>query len=168
MAGRGVTAADARDSSLERLTMCGIIGYTGDGRREAVPILIAGLGRLEYRGYDSAGVALQTDRGLVPRKLARRVAGLQGLLDPMPVHGAAGIAHTRWATHGAPTTRNSHPHLDCQERIALVHNGIIENADALRSALDGTGHTFETETDTETLAHLIADSPGDTLESRVI
>jgi len=153
---------------LEGLTMCGIIGYTGDGRREAGPILIAGLGRLEYRGYDSAGVALQTDGGLVIRKLAGRVAGLQGLLDRMPVHGAAGIAHTRWATHGAPTTRNAHPHLDCQERIALVHNGIIENADALRSALEGTGHTFETETDTETLVHLIEDSPGDTLEARVI
>src|SRR2546426_564724 len=148
--------------------MCGIIGYPGDGRREAGPILIAGLGRLEYRGYDSAGLALQTDRGLVTRKLAGRVAGLQALLERLPVHGAAGIAHTRWATHGAPTTRNAHPHVDCHERIALVHNGIIENADALRSALEGTGHTFGTETDTETLVHLIEDSPGDTLEARVI
>src|SRR3989475_5053126 len=148
--------------------MCGIIGYTGDGRREAGPILIAGLGRLEYRGYDSAGLALQTERGLVTRKLAGRVTGLQTLLERSPVHGATGIAHTRWATHGAPTTRNAHPHVDCHERIALVHNGIIENADALRSALEGTGHTFWTETDTETLVHLIEDSPGDTLEPRVI
>ena len=148
--------------------MCGIIGYTGDGRREAAPILIAGLGRLEYRGYDSAGLALQTDRGLVTRKLAGRVPALQALLARSPVHGATGIAHTRWATHGAPTTRNAHPHVDCHERIALVHNGIIENAEALRSALEGTGHTFGTETDTETLVHLIEDSPGDTLEARVI
>jgi len=148
--------------------MCGIIGYTGDGRREAAPILIAGLGRLEYRGYDSAGLALQTDRGLVTRKLAGRVPALQALLARSPVHGATGIAHTRWATHGAPTTRNAHPHVDCHERIALVHNGIIENAEVLRSALEGTGHTFGTETDTETLAHLIEDSPGDTLEARVI
>jgi len=148
--------------------MCGIIGYTGDGRREAAPILIAGLGRLEYRGYDSAGLALQTEHDLVTRKLAGRVAGLQALLARSPVHGATGIAHTRWATHGAPTTRNAHPHVDCRERIALVHNGIIENADALRSALEGTGHTFGTETDTETLVHLIEDSPGDTLEARVI
>ena len=148
--------------------MCGIIGYTGDGRREAAPILIAGLGRLEYRGYDSAGLALHTDRGLVTRKLAGRVPALQALLARSPVHGATGIAHTRWATHGAPTTRNAHPHVDCHERIALVHNGIIENAEALRSALEGTGHTFRTETDTETLVHLIEDSPGDTLEARVI
>ena len=148
--------------------MCGIIGYTGDGRREAAPILIAGLGRLEYRGYDSAGLALHTDRGLVTRKLAGRVTALQALLARSPVHGATGIAHTRWATHGAPTTRNAHPHVDCHERIALVHNGIIENAEALRSALEGTGHTFGTETDTETLVHLIEDSPGDTLEARVI
>jgi len=148
--------------------MCGIIGYTGDGRREAAPILIAGLGRLEYRGYDSAGLALHTDRGLVTRKLAGRVPALQALLARSPVHGATGIAHTRWATHGAPTTRNAHPHVDCHERIALVHNGIIENAEALRSALEGTGHTFGTETDTETLVHLIEDSPGDTLEARVI
>jgi len=148
--------------------MCGIIDYTGDGRREAAPILIAGLGRLEYRGYDSAGLALQTEHDVVTRKLAGRVAGLQALLARSPVHGATGIAHTRWATHGAPTTRNAHPHVDCDERIALVHNGIIENADALRSALEGTGHTFGTETDTETLVHLIEDSPGDTLEARVI
>src|SRR5207244_1041037 len=148
--------------------MCGIIGYTGDGRREAGPILIAGLGRLEYRGYDSAGLALQTDRGLVTRKLAGRVAGLQALLERLPVHGAAGIAHTRWATHGAPTTRNGHPHVDCRGTTALVHNGIVENADALRAALERAGHTFRTETDTETLVHLIEDSPGDTLEARVI
>ena len=148
--------------------MCGIIGYTGSGQREAAPILLRGLSRLEYRGYDSAGVAIQTDRGLVTRKLAGRVGGLHALIERLPVHGASGIAHTRWATHGAPTTRNAHPHGDCHERIALVHNGIIENADALRAALERAGHTFWTETDTETLAHLIEEARGDTLEERVI
>ena len=150
--------------------MCGIVGYTGDGRRQrgAAPILLAGLRRLEYRGYDSAGVAIQSDSGLVTRKLAGRVAGLQALLDRQPLHGVTGIAHTRWATHGAPTPRNAHPHVDCHETLALVHNGIIENADALRAALERAGHTFRTETDTETLVHLIEDSPGDTLEARVI
>jgi glucosamine--fructose-6-phosphate aminotransferase (isomerizing) len=148
--------------------MCGIIGYTGSGLREAAPILLRGLGRLEYRGYDSAGLAIQTDRGLVTRKLAGRVGALQALIDRLPVHGASGIAHTRWATHGAPTSRNAHPHVDCHERLALVHNGIIENADTLRAALTRAGHTFWTDTDTETLVHLIEDAPGDTLEARVI
>jgi glutamine---fructose-6-phosphate transaminase (isomerizing) len=146
--------------------MCGIIGYTG--QREAGPILLQGLSRLEYRGYDSAGVAIQTGRGVVTRKLAGRVTGLRRLVERVPVHGASGIAHTRWATHGAPTERNAHPHADCDDRIALVHNGIIENADALRAALEQAGHSFGTETDTETLAHLIEDAPGDTLEARVI
>jgi len=148
--------------------MCGIIGYTGDGRRQAAPILLRGLERLEYRGYDSAGLAIQTDRGLVTRKLAGRVGGLRSSVERLPLPGACGIAHTRWATHGAPTTCNAHPHVDCDERFALVHNGIIENADVLRAALERAGHTFRTETDTETLVHLIEDSPGDTLEVRVI
>ncbi|HEV8265445.1 MAG TPA: glutamine--fructose-6-phosphate transaminase (isomerizing) [Gemmatimonadales bacterium] len=146
--------------------MCGIVGYTG--QREAGPILLRGLSRLEYRGYDSAGLAIQTDRGVVTRKLAGRVSALQDLLERLPVHGASGIAHTRWATHGAPTERNAHPHVDCHDRIALVHNGIIENADVLRAALERNGHSFWTETDTETLVHLIEDAPGDTLEARVI
>src|SRR6266516_226706 len=128
--------------------MCGIIGYVG--KREAAPILVEGLHRLEYRGYDSAGVA-----------------GLGELLGREPVHGTSGIAHTRWATHGAPTTRNAHPHTDCSGRFALVHNGIIENADVLRVALQRAGHRFTTETDTETLAHLIEDAPGEVLEERV-
>jgi glucosamine--fructose-6-phosphate aminotransferase (isomerizing) len=148
--------------------MCGIVGYTSNGQREAGPILLRGLSRLEYRGYDSAGIALQTGRGIVTRKLAGRVAGLQDLVARMPLHGATGIAHTRWATHGAPTVRNAHPHVDCRERIAVVHNGIIENADTLRAALERNGHSFWTDTDTETLAHLIEDAHGDTLEARVI
>ncbi|OLC06463.1 MAG: glutamine--fructose-6-phosphate aminotransferase [Gemmatimonadetes bacterium 13_1_40CM_70_11] len=146
--------------------MCGIVGYIG--QREAAPILLEGLRRLEYRGYDSAGLAVHTPRGIVTRKVAGRVQALAGHVACLPVHGSAGIAHTRWATHGAPTERNAHPHLDCQGRIALVHNGIIENADALRAALQHRGHQFYTDTDTETLAHLVEEAAGDTLEARVI
>src|SRR5947208_6611589 len=146
--------------------MCGIIGYVG--KREAAPMLVEGLHRLEYRGYDSAGVAVQNGAGVVVTKLAGRVAALGEVLGREPLHGTSGIAHTRWATHGAPTTRNAHPHLDCSGTLALVHNGIIENADVLRARLIQEGHRFATETDTETLAHLIEDSPGATLEARVI
>jgi glutamine---fructose-6-phosphate transaminase (isomerizing) len=145
--------------------MCGIVGYVG--RRQAAPVLLDGLGRLEYRGYDSAGIATQNGHGLEVRKLAGRVGGLQAEVNRSPLQGTSGIAHTRWATHGAPTTRNAHPHLDCRERVAVVHNGIIENADALRSALERAGHRFRTDTDTEILAHLIEDAPGATLEARV-
>jgi glucosamine--fructose-6-phosphate aminotransferase (isomerizing) len=146
--------------------MCGIVGYSGT--REAAPILIEGLHRLEYRGYDSAGVAVQNGTGVVLRKLAGRVVRLHQLLDAEPVRGQSGIAHTRWATHGAPTRTNAHPHTDCSGGIALVHNGIIENADALRIKLQEAGHEFGTETDTETLVHLIEEAPGATLEDRVI
>jgi len=146
--------------------MCGIIGYVGT--REAAPILLDGLHRLEYRGYDSAGVAIQNGKGVAVVKLAGRVDALREQLTREPVSGTSGIAHTRWATHGAPTTRNAHPHSDCCGEVTLVHNGIIENADALRTALEAAGHDFATDTDTETLAHLIEDAPGDTLEARVI
>ncbi|MGH7569709.1 MAG: glutamine--fructose-6-phosphate transaminase (isomerizing) [Gemmatimonadales bacterium] len=146
--------------------MCGIVGYVGD--REAGPILLDGLLRLEYRGYDSAGLAIQNGAGVVTRKLAGRIQGLRDLFDRAPVRGGTGIAHTRWATHGAPTTSNAHPHLDCRGAIALVHNGIIENADVLRTQLEREGHRFVTDTDTETLAHLIEEAPGETLEDRVI
>src|SRR6266849_1517094 len=148
--------------------MCGIVGYTGG--REAAPLLLEGLQRLEYRGYDSAGLALVGGNGdgLVVRKLAGRVAGLVGQVAGQPAVGKTGIAHTRWATHGAPTERNAHPHVDCDGRIALVHNGIIENADALRAALEQAGHCLGTDTDTETLAHLIEDAEGESLEDRVI
>jgi glucosamine--fructose-6-phosphate aminotransferase (isomerizing) len=146
--------------------MCGIVGYTG--HRHAVPILLEGLRRLEYRGYDSAGVAVQNGVGLEVRKLAGRVAALDELLQQAPLHGAAGIAHTRWATHGAPTAGNAHPHADCSRTIAVVHNGIIENADALRQKLIAAGHEISTDTDTETLAHLIEEAPGGSLELRVI
>ena len=146
--------------------MCGIVGYVG--RREAAPILLEGLSRLEYRGYDSAGLAIQNGAGVVTRKLAGRVAGLRQLVGSEPIHGRSGIAHTRWATHGAPNTQNAHPHVDCTGRVALVHNGIIENAATLRARLERDGHHFRTETDTETLAHLIEDAEGATLEERVI
>jgi glutamine---fructose-6-phosphate transaminase (isomerizing) len=146
--------------------MCGIVGYIGT--RQAAPILIGGLTRLEYRGYDSAGLAVQNGVGVVTRKLAGRVRGLDDLLAKQPVSGTCGIAHTRWATHGAPTGRNAHPHADCTGRVAVVHNGIIENADTLRAALLQAGHQIGTETDTEVLAHLIEDASGETLEARVI
>src|SRR5512140_2311729 len=107
--------------------MCGIVGYVG--AREAAPILLEGLARLEYRGYDSAGVAIRNGGGIGVRKLAGRIAGLREAVAREPLHGSCGIGHTRWATHGAPTRRNAHPHIDCDGRVAVVHNGIIENAD---------------------------------------
>ncbi|MEE8595174.1 MAG: glutamine--fructose-6-phosphate transaminase (isomerizing) [Gemmatimonadota bacterium] len=134
--------------------MCGIIGYIGT--REATPLLVEGLKRLEYRGYDSAGVAVQNGAGVDVRKTAGKIARLEELLTQSPVHGTVGIAHTRWATHGPPTTPNAHPHIDASSQIALVHNGIIENADALRRELREVGYQFDTDTDTEVLAHLIA------------
>jgi glucosamine--fructose-6-phosphate aminotransferase (isomerizing) len=134
--------------------MCGIVGYIGT--REATPLLVEGLKRLEYRGYDSAGVAVQNGAGVEVRKTAGKIARLEELLTEMPAIGAVGIAHTRWATHGAPTTPNAHPHIDESGQIALVHNGIIENADALRRELHEVGYEFHTDTDTEVLAHLIS------------
>src|SRR6202008_271303 len=133
--------------------MCGIVGYVGP--KDAAPVLLDGLARVEYRGDDSVGVAVLDGRGAGAGKLAGRVDGLRGLLNDAPVRGRCGIGHTRWATHGAPTERNAHPHIDCTGTIALVHNGIIENADALRVRLEQAGHRFVTETDTETLTHLI-------------
>src|SRR5881275_983672 len=146
--------------------MCGIVGYVGP--REAAAVLVEGLSRLEYRGYDSAGVAVLNGGGVETRKLAGRIGRLRHLLSEAPLHGSCGIGHTRWATHGAPTERNAHPHSDCSGTLALVHNGIIENADVLRTRLEREGHRFTTETDTETLVHLIEESPGATLEERVI
>ena len=146
--------------------MCGIVGYVG--KRQAVPILVNGLARLEYRGYDSAGVAVVGGGGLEVRKLAGRVPALTSLLAATPAAGTCGVAHTRWATHGAPTLINAHPHSDCNGSLALVHNGIIENADVLRVQLERAGHRFVTETDTEALVHLIEEAPGESLEERVV
>jgi len=133
--------------------MCGIVGYVGP--RQAAPLLIAGLKRLEYRGYDSAGVALISDGKLLIEKAAGKVAQLESQLGKEPPAAVTGIAHTRWATHGAPNTRNAHPHTDCTGAFAVVHNGIIENATALRGMLAAKGHTFTSDTDTEVLAHLV-------------
>jgi glutamine---fructose-6-phosphate transaminase (isomerizing) len=133
--------------------MCGIVGYVGP--QDAAPILLAGLGRLEYRGYDSAGLAVCTKAGLKVRKASGRVADLAADL-PVRFKGAPGIGHTRWATHGEPTVENAHPQTDMAGRIAVVHNGIIENADELRAKLAADGVEFTSQTDTETIAHLIA------------
>lgn len=133
--------------------MCGIVGYIG--AQDAPPILLEGLGRLEYRGYDSAGVAVVTRSGLKVRKSQGRVADLVAGL-PARFKGAPGIGHTRWATHGEPTEDNAHPHTDATGRIAVVHNGIIENADELRAKLVADGVEFRSQTDTEVVPHLIA------------
>ncbi|MGD0745930.1 MAG: glutamine--fructose-6-phosphate transaminase (isomerizing), partial [Verrucomicrobiota bacterium] len=136
--------------------MCGIIGYVG--KKAASPILLEGLRRLEYRGYDSAGVAvLDGDELLVRKKKGKIGEGLARLLKSKPVAGNLGIGHTRWATHGPPSDVNSHPHLDQSGRIAIVHNGVIENYDALKQKLLQAGHKFKSDTDTEVLAHLIGD-----------
>ena len=134
--------------------MCGIVGYVG--RSEAAPILLDGLRRLEYRGYDSAGVAIINGQGLETRKCAGRIASLAKLMSEKPPSGSFGISHTRWATHGKVTDENAHPHFDASGRIALVHNGVIENYQALKEQLlRDEEHVFNTETDTEILAHLI-------------
>ncbi|MDQ2867134.1 MAG: glutamine--fructose-6-phosphate transaminase (isomerizing) [Verrucomicrobiota bacterium] len=134
--------------------MCGIVGYVG--RAEAAPILLDGLRRLEYRGYDSAGVAIVNGQGIETRKCAGRIANLAKLMTEKPPSGHYGISHTRWATHGKVTDENAHPHFDQSGKIALVHNGVIENYATLREQLEREGgHTFHSDTDTEVLAHLI-------------
>ncbi len=146
--------------------MCGIVGYVGS--RSAAAILTEGLRRLEYRGYDSAGIAVESGKGLKVRKLAGRVEALVESLSGEAIQGTSGIGHTRWATHGPPTSINAHPHTDCTAGYALVHNGIVENGDTLRAQLRDSGHRFESDTDTEVLVHLIEASPGATLEEKVI
>jgi len=133
--------------------MCGIIGYIGSA--EATPILIDGLRRLEYRGYDSAGVATLASGRMELRKCAGRIASLTQLVQQHPMQGTIGIGHTRWATHGLVTDENAHPHLDQSGKLALIHNGVIENFQQLRDQLISQGHTFRSETDTEVLAHLV-------------
>jgi glucosamine--fructose-6-phosphate aminotransferase (isomerizing) len=139
--------------------MCGIVGYVG--RDEALPIVMEGLRRLEYRGYDSAGIAV-VDGVLTVRKRAGKLAELEALLVDRPAPPATiAIGHTRWATHGAPTEGNAHPHLDCEGRVAVIHNGIIENFQELRARLDKQGHVFASETDTECVAHLLEEKLAD-------
>jgi glucosamine--fructose-6-phosphate aminotransferase (isomerizing) len=137
--------------------MCGIVGYTGP--RDAGPVLLDGLRRLEYRGYDSAGIALVTDTGdLFVEKRAGKVAVLTDALGGGPPSAGVGLGHTRWATHGRPSDLNAHPHSDCTGRITVVHNGIVENFGALRAELVAGGHTLKSETDTEVVAHLVEDA----------
>ena len=146
--------------------MCGIVGYTGS--REATPLIMEGLKRLEYRGYDSAGLAVVRDGKLTVEKTAGKLSALEHRLASGGDHaGTLALGHTRWATHGAPTETNAHPHLDVDGTIAVVHNGIIENATALRGWLTERGHTFRSETDTEVLVHLIRELFTDSLEAAV-
>ena len=133
--------------------MCGIVGYVGE--RDAQEVILKGLYRLEYRGYDSAGIAVIDGGRVRVCKKEGRLDGLAELLKRSPLRGHVGIGHTRWATHGGPDTPNSHPHADCTGRLALVHNGIIENYTGLRTMLRGEGHTFTSETDSEVLVHLV-------------
>ncbi|MGZ5780706.1 MAG: glutamine--fructose-6-phosphate transaminase (isomerizing), partial [Burkholderiaceae bacterium] len=134
--------------------MCGIVGAVA--QRNITPILVEGLKRLEYRGYDSCGVALHVDGKLQRSRSTSRVADLEAQIKQAELSGFTGIAHTRWATHGSPVTHNAHPHFS-RERIALVHNGIIENHDELRAELKAAGYIFESQTDTEVIAHLVTD-----------
>jgi glucosamine--fructose-6-phosphate aminotransferase (isomerizing) len=134
--------------------MCGIVGYIGN--RNAVPIILDGLRRLEYRGYDSAGIAVvDGESELLVRRASGKLRNLEEVVRTMPVDGSYGIGHTRWATHGRPTEENAHPHRDCGGNIVVVHNGIVENYLALKHQLQEEGHRFLTETDTEVIAHLI-------------
>ncbi len=135
--------------------MCGIVGYTG--KQSAITPLIEGLRRLEYRGYDSAGIALGTPNKLFIEKRAGKLANLEAELGVKIPTAQSGIGHTRWATHGGPTDRNAHPHVDNEGKLAVIHNGIIENYTQLRTELESRGHKFESETDTESVAHLLSD-----------
>src|SRR6185503_202058 len=146
--------------------MCGIIGYIGS--KELVPVLIDGLRRLEYRGYDSAGVAVVRDGAIDLRRSAGKLARLEEVIESTPITGDYGVGHTRWATHGRPTEENAHPHRDCTGKIVVVHNGIIENYLQLKQELQRQGHKFATETDTEIVAHLVErEMKADGLENAV-
>jgi len=146
--------------------MCGIVGYIGS--KQVVPVLMEGLRRLEYRGYDSAGVAVVADGVIAVRRAAGKLARLEEELASRPLAGAYGLGHTRWATHGRPTEENAHPHRDCTGRLVVVHNGIIENYLELKRELSAGGHRFVTETDTEVVAHLVErEMRGDGLEQAV-
>jgi len=146
--------------------MCGIIGYIGT--RGATPLLLEGLKRMEYRGYDSAGVAVMNGTGVETRKAAGKISQLERALATRPVEGDTGIGHTRWATHGVPNECNAHPHVDCKGDIAVVHNGIIENSGTLKKGLEARGHEFASDTDTEVIAHLIEEAFDGNLEDAVI
>src|SRR6266481_1900331 len=134
--------------------MCGIVGYVGN--KQVVPLIIDGLRKLEYRGYDSAGIAVvDENRNLKIERAEGKLRNLEDALRQRPIDGTYGVGHTRWATHGRPTEENAHPHRDCTGRIVVVHNGIIENYVSLKRKLQKEGHKFATETDTEIVAHLV-------------
>src|SRR6185295_6174636 len=146
--------------------MCGIVGYVGS--KPLLPVIMEGLRKLEYRGYDSAGVAVVKNGQMTIRRSAGKLSNLDEVLAKDPIDGEYGIGHTRWATHGRPTEENAHPHRDCKGRIVVVHNGIIENYLELKRELAAAGHTFVTETDTEIVAHLVEEeSRGDGLVAAV-
>src|ERR1700732_4727720 len=140
--------------------MCGIVGYIGD--KDAVGLIVDGLKRLEYRGYDSAGHRLLGAPGLEVRRAAGRIKVLEGLLRERPLKGSIGIGHTRWATHGRPTDDNAHPHTDGSGTLVVVHNGIIENYLPIKERLQAEGHVFKSETATEVIAHLVGGHLKDT------
>ena len=146
--------------------MCGIIGCVARDK-DVVPVLVEGLRRVEYRGYDSAGIAVVGGGDLSVRRVKGKMDGLVALLERSPVSGQTGIAHTRWATHGEPSEVNAHPQTDASGRLAVVHNGIVENYRSLRRSLEADGHVFTSETDTEVLAHLIGTYYQGNLEAAV-
>src|SRR5436190_16979806 len=152
--------------SVSFQTMCGIFGYVGP--RDPVPIIMGGLRSLEYRGYDSAGIAVVEDGNLEVRRASGKLKNLEDLLLKHPLTGHFGLGHTRWATHGRPTEENAHPHRDCKGRIVVAHNGIIENYVSLKRQLTQEGHKFTTETDTEVIAHLIEKYFKGNLEDAVV
>lgn len=151
---------------MEHLGMCGIIGYKG--RRRVSEVLIRGLRKMEYRGYDSSGIAVVNDGGLSVLKSVGKIEELEKRFEASPIDGKIGIGHSRWATHGAPSESNAHPHTDCSGRIAVVHNGIIENFKELRAELEAKGHRFSSDTDTEVAAHLVEDCFEGDLEEAVM
>src|SRR5918911_2722481 len=136
--------------------MCGIIGYVGE--RDVVPVLIGGLKKLEYRGYDSAGIAVVDGNGVEVVRAEGKLSNLESKLGEKPLRGTFGMGHTRWATHGKPNENNAHPHRDCTGKVVVIHNGIIENFLPLKQELQRKGHEFKTETDTEVVAHLIEEN----------
>ncbi len=145
--------------------MCGIVGYIG--KKKVVPLLVNSLKRLEYRGYDSAGIAVIGDEGMQLRRCVGKLRNLEASIRLNPLEGTYGIGHTRWATHGRPSEENAHPHVDCKKEIVVVHNGIIENYLELKEELAKKGHKFVTETDTEVIAHLVEDNFRGSLEEAV-
>ncbi|MCI0415872.1 glutamine--fructose-6-phosphate transaminase (isomerizing), partial [bacterium] len=145
--------------------MCGIVGYIG--QKEVVPVLVNTLRKLEYRGYDSAGIAVVNGDGVSVRRSAGKLSNLESAIAAEPIEGYYGIGHTRWATHGRPTEENAHPHRDCTGQLVVVHNGIIENYLELKGQLQQEGHKFVTETDTEIIAHLLEKHYNGSLESAV-